>query len=113
VTTIDLGIAALPEAAPDKKTQAELAEQRFLQGVRDRVAWQAERAAALRAVGAPAALDLRDLAQLWALVASRPEDPRSLEWRAFLVELRELTDESGHLPEELERLVRVVLSDLL
>jgi hypothetical protein len=112
VTTIGVASTWVPDeaAALDPATQA---EERFLAELRQRVAWQSERAAALRAAAADPVADLRDLAALWRLVESRPDAPRAAEWRSFLIELRDLADESGRLPEFLERLVRVVLADLL
>jgi hypothetical protein len=112
VTTIDVASAWAPEASAAPDTAA-LVEERFLAELRARVAWQSDRAAALRAAVADPVPDPRDLGSLWRLVESRPDAPRAAEWRAFLIELRDLADERGRLPEYLERLVGVVLADLL
>jgi hypothetical protein len=90
-----------------------LAEERFLSDLRARVAWQAEEAARQRAAVAPPEIDVRDLAALHRLVADHPRAARHAEWRAFLGELETLTDSDGRLPATLERLVRVVLAELL
>jgi hypothetical protein len=91
------------------------AEQRFLEELRQRVAWQAEKVARLRAeeLTAPAAFDVLDFAALERLVASQPGARRAAEWRIFLEELRFLTDAGGRLPELVDRLVRVVFAELL
>lgn len=101
------------DPAPD---EAVAAEERFLVIVRRRVAWQAEAAARLRghAVAAQGpSVDVLQLATLERLVAARAELPRAAEWRAFLDELEFLVDQDGRLPDSLERLVRVVLAELL
>ena len=95
---------------------ATLAEARFLEDLRRRVSWQADAADVLRARASRVereAVDPLDALALERLVAARPHAPRAREWRAFLIELRELADEEGRLPASLERLVRVVLNDLL
>jgi hypothetical protein len=95
---------------------AKLAELRYLDELRRRVAWQADAAALLRtraARHAPLLVDPLELSDLFRLVESRPHAPRAREWRAFLAELQFLADADGRLPAWLERLVRVVLADLL
>ena len=62
---------------------------------------------------APVLVDPLQLSDLFRLVESRPHAPRAPEWRAFLAELQFLADADGRLPSWLERLVRVVLTDLL
>ena len=92
---------------------AAAAEARFLEELRNRVSWQAA-AAARQRVAAPAEpVDVLDAGALERLVQAHPDAPRADEWRAFLVELRYLADDQGRLPATLERLVRVVLADLL
>ena len=94
----------------------ETAEDRYLAQLRRRVAWQADRAASLRAASvAPdrAPFDLLDPLALAALIDTRPDDLRAPERRAFLVELAELVDEHGRLPSLVEGLVRLVFADLL
>jgi hypothetical protein len=118
VTTIDHIAMPAVESRPSAEetaAQASLAEQRFLDSVRRRVAWQAEQAARLRALPRePAAPpDLLDLRVLEKLLVAAPVAPRTAEWTAFLEELRELADDDGRLPEVLERLVSVVFADLL
>lgn len=118
MTTIDhIAMPALADAQPtleELAAQAALAEQRFLDSVRRRVAWQSEQAARLRALPRePQPFDLLDLGALTRLVAGHPAAPRAAEWSAFLDELRELADENGRLPGILERLVRVVFAELL
>jgi hypothetical protein len=114
VTTIDV---TLPRAsgptAEQRRAQAALAEERYLASVRRRVGWQAGRAEQLRAAERAPELDVLDVAALRRLVDAHPEAPRAAEWRAFLAELAELADTRGRLPEVLERLVRVVLAELL
>jgi hypothetical protein len=92
---------------------AEAAEARFLDELRRRVAWQAEEASRQRVAVPATPLDLLDAGTLERLVEAHPEAGRAAEWRAFLVELRYLADDQGRLPATLERLVRVVLADLL
>lgn len=92
---------------------AEAAEARFLADLRRRVAWQAEEAARQRVAVPVEPLDLLDARALEALVHAHPEAERAAEWRAFLAELRYLADDHGRLPATLERLVRIVLADLL
>jgi hypothetical protein len=94
---------------------AAAAEERFLEAIRARIAWQVEQAGRLRAVERQpgAALDVLDVAALAWLVEQRPEAQRAPEWRAFIGELHELADEDGRLPDALERLVRVVFAELL
>jgi hypothetical protein len=89
-------------------------QERFLAGLRERVAWQAEVAARLRAeaAAAPRPHDVLDLEVLHRLV-DEAGGPRRAEWRAFLAELDILGDRQGRLPPQLERLVRVVLGELL
>jgi hypothetical protein len=118
MTTIDYPAAGVADAQPtaeDIAARAALAETRFLDGVRRRVAWQADQAARLRALPRqPAApLDVLDLNALCRLVAAVPAGPRTPEWTAFLEELCELAEPDGRLPEILERLVRVVFAELL
>lgn len=98
------------DSAPEDAVSAEL---RFLEEVRARVAWQAEKAARLREPASVPALDVLDVAVLERLVAAAPDAPRAGEWRLFVAELREVASPTGRLPENLERLVRVVLGDLL
>lgn len=90
-------------------------EERFLAELRDRVAWPAAQAARIRAEGAPVAtrIDVLEMATLRAIVDANGGRPRAREWRSFLTELEVLADTSGRLPGQLERLVRVVLADLL
>ena len=89
-------------------------EDRFLDEIRRRVAWQASAAARLRERPVEAGpVDPLDLAALQRLVAARPEARRHREWTAFLAELAELTDSDGRLPENLQGLVTVVLAELL
>jgi hypothetical protein len=93
---------------------AAAAEERFLADLRERVAWQAEEAARLRAQERPvAALDPLDADALERLVHAHPHALRNAEWRCFLADLRFLVDADGRLPASLERLVRVVFADLL
>jgi hypothetical protein len=101
--------------AAELPTDPAAAEVRFLEDLRRRVAWQADEAARLRLrARRPAApVDLLDANALELLVHAHPEAPRAAEWRAFLAELRYLADDRGRLPAALERLVRVVLADLL
>jgi hypothetical protein len=101
--------------AAELPADAAEAEVRFLEELRSRVAWQAEEAARLRLrAGTPApSVDLLDANALELLVHAHPEAPRAAEWRAFLAELRYLADDRGRLPATLERLIRVVLADLL
>ena len=101
-------------AAPVEE-QAASAEARFLEAVRRRVAWQAERAAAQReqARAPKEPLDLLDVDVLVRLVSTGPTSSRTAEWTAFVGELLELVDDDGRLPDTLERLVRVVLADLI
>ena len=119
MTTIDhIAVPHVAEAKPTAEelaVQAALAEARFLDSVRRRVAWQAEQAARLRALPrAPRTpLDLLDVAVLERLVAEHPTAPRAAEWRAFVGELRELAGADGRLPEIVDRLVAVVFDELL
>ena len=93
---------------------AEELQQRFLDDLRERVAWQSrvadERRAAERA--RPPAIDVLDIATLRRLVESHPDSPRNAEWRVLLCELEPIA-ETGRLPEMLERLVTVVFAELL
>jgi hypothetical protein len=98
------------DSAPE---DAVAAEQRFLEQVRQRVAWQAEAASRLRGGPPERVLDVLDLATLTRLVEAHADAPRGAEWRLFLDELAFLADASGRLPATLERLVRVVLADVL
>lgn len=94
--------------------QALAAEERFLEELRQRVGWQVSEAARQRArerVAEP--IDVLDADALGRLVRAHPEAPRAAEWRCFLAELRYLAADDGRLPASLERLVRVVLADLL
>jgi hypothetical protein len=103
-------------AAPTAAEPATLVELRYLDELRRRVSWHADAADALRARARERShepVDVLDAAALERLVADRPHAPRAHEWRAFLGELRFLADTSGRLPANLERLVRVVLADLL
>lgn len=109
----------MPVAQADERQAAAelaaLAEKRFLDTVRRRVAWQAGEAARQRAVRldqAPAP-DLLDVAVLARLLETRPDAPRAAEWRVFVAELQEIADAEGRLPAVIERLVRFVLADLL
>jgi hypothetical protein len=90
-------------------------QERFLASLRERVSWQAEQAERLRAEAAPisARVDVLDMAALNGLVDRNADRPRAREWRSFLAELEGLTDTDGRLPDQLERLIRVVLADLL
>ena len=97
-------------AAP---VDAAAAEARFLEELRRRVAWQAEEAARQRVVVPREPVDPLDAEALERLVQAHPNADRAAEWRSFLAELRYLADDQGRLPETLERLVRVVLADLL
>jgi hypothetical protein len=92
---------------------AAAAEARFLDELRRRVSWQAEAAAQQRDAVPAEPLDLLDAGELERLVQAHPDAERAAEWRAFLAELRYLADDQGRLPATLERLVRVVLADLL
>jgi len=92
--------------------EAEHTEQRFLERLRERVAWQAEQAE-LQRTRQRETIDVLDAGTLERLVRGRPDAARNAEWRAFLAELRYLADDQGRLPAPLERLVRVVLADLL
>jgi hypothetical protein len=91
------------------------AEQRFLDGLRRRVAWQAHAAARLRAERPPAqgTVDVLDVAALERLLAAHASALRAREWRLFLDELVEIADPGDRLPPLLERLVRVVFGELL
>jgi hypothetical protein len=116
VTSIAAPQVAEPEPTTDElAVQAALAEARFLDSVRRRVAWQAEQAARLRAIPrAPKPpLDLLDVSVVERLLAEHASAPRAAEWAAFLEELRELADENGRLPDIVDRLVAVVFADLL
>jgi hypothetical protein len=118
VSSIAQRLSAQPHAGDDVPTpeDAVVAEQRFLESLRRRVAWQAEAAARLRAERPPApgpAIDVLDLAAIEQLVASRPDAPRAQEWRLFLDELRFLAEPTGRLPGIVDRLVRVVFAELL
>lgn len=95
--------------------EAVAAEQRFLDDLRGRVAWQSEMAARLRtgSAGRTEPIDVLDADVLERLIAAHPEAPRNAEWRCFLAELRFLAGDDGRLPSSLERLVRAVLADLL
>ena len=97
------------------QTELAEAEARFLDGLRGRVAWQAERAAELRREAAVQhyTFDVLDPKSLAALVATRPDDVRGPEWRAFLAELDDLIEDDGRLPASLEGLVRLVFAELL
>lgn len=100
-------------ATPDA---AAVAEERFLAELRDRVAWQAHQAAVQRTQASPPPaepVDVLDVLELMGIVERNSDEPRAAEWRAFLEELSFLADEGGRLPAALERLVRVVLADLL
>jgi hypothetical protein len=111
--------ALSPDAAGPEQHQAEdaaaLAERQFLDALRSRVAWQADAAARLRATQPQPepALDVLDVWTLGSLVDAHPDSPRAAEWAAFLAELCFLVESDGRLPASLERLVRVVFSDLL
>jgi hypothetical protein len=105
-------VQARPAVVDSTPEDVVTAEQRYLDVLRRRVAWQSEAAARLRGghVGTPP--DVLELATLRRLVAAAQDAPRAEEWRAFLGELSELA-EDGRLPETLERLVRVVFAELL
>ncbi|HZQ80457.1 MAG TPA: hypothetical protein VFB25_00620 [Gaiellaceae bacterium] len=92
--------------------EAEFTEQRFLEQLRRRVAWQAEQAEQQRSRQRQE-IDVLDADTLDRLIRARPDAARNAEWCAFLGELRYLADDAGRLPQSLERLVRVVLADLL
>lgn len=100
--------AAVPESAA-------AAEERFLAELRERVAWQADVAARLReeAAAPPPEVDALDANALARLIDAHPDSTRHAEWSVFLGELRYLAGDDGRLPASLERLVRVVLGDLL
>jgi hypothetical protein len=117
---IALGLRANGETARaggDVSTpeDAVAAEQRFLEELRRRVAWQAEAVARLRAEQppAPAPFDPLDFAALEGLVAANSAAPRAQEWQLFLEELEILVEADGRLPQLVERLVRVVFAELL
>lgn len=89
-------------------------QERFLTSLRDRVAWQARQAERIRnAVPAAMRLDVLQIDELRRLVDAEGDRPRTREWQSFLSELDVLADDAGRLPAQLERLVRVVLADLL
>ncbi len=118
--------------------QAEQAQQRYLELLRQRVAWQAvaaygqpepEPAPALADVR-PAAVEttrpsagaapvprttLPTLWQLEGLVAANRESfpERAPEWEAYLFQLREHADTLGFLPERLGAVVETAFADLL
>jgi hypothetical protein len=98
-------------SAPEAGKSAEAAEERFLDELRRRVAWQAEQAARQREAARPK--DPLDTTVLWRLVEEHDDALRQSEWRAFLAELHELTDANGRLPASFERLVRTVFGELL
>lgn len=104
-------------AAPPFLTAEGTAEEKFLVTLRRRVSWQSDTAARLRNPAPPPELspfvNLRDVATVAALVASRPGDPRAAEWQDFIADLRVLADADGKLHEDYEPLVRAVLADLL
>jgi hypothetical protein len=102
------------DAPPTMTIDADELQERFLTSLRDRVAWQARQAERIRNVPPPSPrLDVLQIDQLRALVDAEAERPRTREWQAFLAELDVLTDDAGRLPAQLERLIRVVLADLL
>jgi hypothetical protein len=89
-------------------------QERFLASLRDRVAWQARQAERIRnAVPTATRLDVLQIDELRRLVDAEGDRPRTREWQSFLAELDVLADDDGRLPAQLERLVRVVLADLL
>ncbi len=105
------------EGSPGFAADADTAEAKFLVTLRRRVSWQSDAASRLRDPGQSAEperiVNLRDVATVAALVATRPGDPRAVEWQDFVADLRVLADADGKLHEDYESLVRAVLGDLL
>ena len=92
---------------------AAAAELRFLETLRDRVAWPARRAAELRSMQPAPPFDVLEFRALTRLVDAHPYARRFAEWRMLLDELEPLVEPDGRLPAMLERLVFVVFADLL
>ena len=113
----ELAVHGIPDPAGD----ASSAEAQFLDHLRRRVSWQSEKALRLRGgvavlearESAPEVVDVHDVSSLQRLLDSRPDDPRTPEWRAFLDDLRILADSDGRLHEDYGCLVRAVLGDLV